>query len=78
MVDGVSESWALPSKDLGHLNTLNLLFRGTTLYICHAMSLDLKVDRTLPGQVRYREVVTILVTWLLAGRGEGPPHSLVA
>jgi len=42
------------------------------------MSLDPKVDRTLPGQVRYRVVVTILVTWQLAVRGEGPPHSLVA
>jgi hypothetical protein len=48
-VDGVSESWAFPSKDLDRLNTLNLLILVRSLDICHAMSLDPKVDRTLPG-----------------------------
>ena len=62
--------------DLGPLNTLNLLIRGT-LDIGHAMSLDPKVDRTLPGQVRYRVAVTAMVAWLLAVRGEGLRHSLV-
>lgn len=42
------------------------------------MSLDPKVDRTLPGQVRYRVVLTILMTWLQGVRGEGASHSLVA
>ena len=42
------------------------------------MSLDPKVDRTLPGQVRYLVVVTILVNCLLGVSGEGAPHSLVA
>ena len=77
-MDGVSECWAFPSKDLGHLNALNLLIRVRSLDICHAMSLDPKVDRTLPGQVRYRVVVTILVAWLLGVRLETHPHSLVA
>ena len=77
-MDGVSESWAFPSKDLGHLNALNLLIRVRSLDICHAMSLDPKVDRTLPGQVRYRVTAAILVGQLLAVMEEAQSHGLVA
>ena len=63
--------------DLGYLNALNLLIQVTTLDICHAMSLDPKVDRTLPGQVRYRVTAAILVGQQLAVMEEGCPHGLV-
>jgi hypothetical protein len=63
--------------DLGYLNTLSLLIRVTSLNICHAMSLDPKVDRTLPGKVRYRVALTILVVQQLAVLGKGRPHGLV-
>lgn len=64
--------------DLGCLNTLNFLIQVTALDICHTMSLDPKVDRTLPGQVWYRVAAAILVGQLLTVRGEAHPHGLVA